>query len=117
MSGRQQARMSDLPYYPLPSDVGEIARSETFTSWGWILIRASSLASDGEGYLWVREDSPVWLTHRPVNGAYALIVSGGPGRVSMWMSPEYYELIGKTKKADGYHPIHEILEKRPAWVL
>ncbi|WP_143666763.1 MULTISPECIES: hypothetical protein [unclassified Streptomyces] len=53
MSDRKQARAMDLPDFPCPPSVGEIATHAG--SWGW--VNPGSVAQDKQGYLWVKRDA------------------------------------------------------------
>ncbi|MGW1154421.1 hypothetical protein ACWD45_24455 [Streptomyces rubiginosohelvolus] len=85
MSDRKQARAMDLPDFPSPPSVGEIATHAG--SWGWFNI--GSVAQDERGYLWVKRNTVPSPAARVPWDLQAL-AAWDEGGIALYVSRESY---------------------------
>ncbi|MFD3999795.1 hypothetical protein [Streptomyces rubiginosohelvolus] len=88
MSSRKQARAMDLPDFPCPPSVGEIATHAG--SWGW--INPVNVSQDERGFLWVKRDATPSPVAREPKGRQALAAWAEEG-VTLHVPRKAYEHI------------------------
>lgn len=113
MSNRKQARAMDLPDFPSPPSVGEIATHAG--SWGWFNI--GSVSQDEQGYLWVKRNavpSPSARTPRDLQ-ALAAWAEGG---IALYVSRESYRYINFLRgdvDESAWAPVASVMKEAPGY--
>lgn len=118
MPERKQARAMDLPDYPCPPTLGEIATHAG--SWGWFnafAVRPDSatVAQDADGYLWVRAD----VRPTPDRGAGATqvaLATWTEGGIALYLAPEAYRYLHVVDvSGGGWVPVASVLKEPPGY--
>lgn len=115
MTDRKQARAMDLPDYPCPPTVGEIATHAG--SWGW--FNAGHIAQDSQGYLWVKRDARPYPAPK-VPREFQGLAAWTEGGIALYLHPRGY---GQMKFLEGevdevaWAPVASVLREPPPFAL
>ncbi|WP_127468813.1 hypothetical protein [Streptomyces sp. B27] len=113
MSDRKQARAMDLPDFPCPPSVGEIATHAG--SWGW--INPGHVSQDAGGYLWVKRSAVPAPAARVPEDRQALAAWTEDG-VALHVPRKAYEHMGFIAgDADetAWVPVASIMKEIPGY--
>jgi len=119
----RHARISDLPGWPCPPRVRDIAA--TPDSWGWIAVSVHSrpmpVAVDELGYLWVHGDvTPKYKLPTDTDVNPGAMVFNTPDGVGLWVHPKSYLYLPTTSRLehrpDEWLPVAEITKTLPEWI-
>lgn len=113
MSSRKQARAMDLPDFPCPPSVGEIATHAG--SWGW--VNPGYAAQDEHGYLWVKRDAVPSPVATAPKGRQALVAWTEDG-IALHVPREAYGHIdflrGDVDEA-AWVPVAAVMKEHPGY--
>lgn len=115
MTDRKQARAMDLPDYPCPPTVGEIA--DHAGSWGW--FNPGWVAQDGSGYLWVKRGAQPRPRPQAPESLQALATWTEDG-IGLYLPRKGYGhmtlLQGEVDEA-AWAPVASVLKEPPAFAV
>jgi hypothetical protein len=121
MTDRKQARAMDLPGYPCPPSLREIANHAG--SWGWFntvgMPGRPVIARDADGYLWARSDEEL-SPERETRGAVPALAVWTEEGVALFVPREAYKYLRNiASPADEleWTPIAAVLTEPPGYAL
>lgn len=121
MTDRKQARAMDLPDYPCPPSLREIATHAG--SWGWFNTVGTPgcpvIARDTEGYLWVQSDREL-SPERETRGAVPALAVWTEDGVALFVPRDAYKYLRTIQPpADEleWTPVASILREPPGYAL
>ncbi|MFD8777501.1 hypothetical protein [Streptomyces sp. NPDC059916] len=114
MPERKQARTMDLPEYPCPPSLGDIASHAG--SWGWA-NPIGVIAQDDDGYLWVNAATD--LTPHRSTSLYVLAVWTEDG-ISVYVPRSAYQHVKTIRGAmnqKAWVPVASVMKEPPAYAV
>ncbi|RPK56269.1 hypothetical protein EES43_24815 [Streptomyces sp. ADI96-02] len=113
MSDRKQARAMDLPDFPCPPSVGEIATHAG--SWGW--INPGHVSQDERGYLWVKRNAVPSPAARSPQDLQAL-AAWSEGGIALYVSRRGYQHIDLLRgdvDESAWAPVASVMKEIPGY--
>ena len=119
----RHARIGDLPGWPCPPRVADIAT--TPDSWGWISVsdvaRPIAVAVDELGYLWVSAaTAPKYRLPNDQDQNPGGVVFHAPDGIGLWVHPKSYPHLPTTSRLDHqpdeWLPVVEVSKTLPEWI-
>lgn len=113
MTDRKQARAMDLPDYPCPPTLGEIATHAG--SWGW--FNPGWVAQDRSGYLWVKRDTQPRPKPQAPEELQALATWTEDG-IALYLPPRAYghmALLQDEADEVTWAPVASVMKEPPAF--
>ena len=115
MTDRKQARAMDLPDYPCPPTLGQIATHAG--SWGW--ANPGYVAQDSDGYLWVEKaGEPRPTPQTPVE--FQALISWSEDGLTLFMPRKGYghmRVLRSPVDEGLWAPIAAVLKEPPGYAL
>ncbi|MFD4949873.1 hypothetical protein ACFWNT_47255 [Streptomyces sp. NPDC058409] len=119
MTGRKQAGAMDLPDYPCPPSLVDIATHAG--SWGWfdtfVLGSNKIIACDTEGYLWVRSNSSLAPERETHSRALAAWTEDGVALFVPREAYKYLRYIENPVDEAEWTPVASVLKEPPQYAL
>ncbi|MET9657856.1 hypothetical protein [Streptomyces sp. NPDC006510] len=119
MTDRKQARAMDLPDYPCPPSLGDIATHAG--SWGWfdtfVLGSNKIIARDPEGFLWVRSNSSLVPERETHSRALAAWTEDGVALFVPREAYKYLRTIENPVDEAEWTPVVGVLKDPPQYAL
>lgn len=113
------AKIGDLPGWPCPSRVRDIAA--TPDCWGWLCVSSVQVqvAAYELGYLWVRADAvPKCRTPTASDASPGAVVFHDDGAVGIYIHPKSYQYLQSTSRLDHqpdeWLPVAAVAAELPA---
>ena len=113
MTDRKQARAMDLPDYPCPPTIGEIATHAG--TWGW--INPGYVAQDEDGYLWVERSGHPRPTPQPPWDLQGIVVWTEEG-LALYLPHKGYghmKLLRGAVDEALWAPVASVLKEPPGY--